>query len=107
MGFGAVREVEFAENERRDVLLIERGTARFEIEKQVLEELDGDVLCRALFGVKTLFAGRFIVGFLFEAVGETALEFFELKDRSGGRLDTGVVWRRVRRERMAPKPSQP
>lgn len=89
MGFGAVREVEFAENERRDVLLIERGTARFEIEKQVLEELDGDVLCRALFGVKTLFAGRFIVGFLFEAVGETALEFFELKDRSGGRRRYG------------------
>ena len=108
MGFGTVREIEFAENERRDVLLIERGPTRFEIEEQILEELDGDVLCRALFGIETLFAGRFIVRFLLEAVGETALEFFELEDRRRGNIDsTGVVWRRVRRERMAPKPSQP
>ena len=88
-GFGAVREIEFAENERRDVLLIERGTTRFEVEEQILEELDGDVLCRALFGIETLFAGRFIVGFLLEAVGETALEFFELEDRQRGSRSYG------------------
>lgn len=33
MGFGAMHEVEFAENERCDVLLIKRGTTRFEIEE--------------------------------------------------------------------------
>lgn len=89
MEFGAVREIEFTENERCDVLLIERGTTRFEVEEQVLEELDGDVLGRALFGIETLFAGRFIVGFLLEAVGETALEFFELEDRQRGNRSYG------------------
>lgn len=84
-----MREIEFAENERRDVLLIERGATRFEIEEQILEELDGDVLCRALFGVETLFAGHFIVRFLLEAVGETALEFFELEDRESGSRQYG------------------
>ena len=72
-------EVEFAENERRDVLLVKRGAARFEVEEQVLEELDRDVLGGAFFGTGALFARRVVVGLLFEAVGEAGFKLLELE----------------------------
>lgn len=72
-------EVEFAENERRDVLLVKRGAARFEVEEQVLEEFDRDVLGGAFFGTGAIFARRVVVGLLFEAVGEAGFKLLELE----------------------------